>query len=376
MASVSSFNDKLWRATISDRPRHKTAKQIYYPKESYTKKKAKESATILEYKHKQDEFDLWKMDVRVVGNELAFRQLEGEQTLRFSEVFEAYLNDTKNELTNGTITTYTNLKNSIISELGDFYIGEEKDLNAYVNKGRLNYRKGKKNHLLSVYKWAHKHLGIEVPDLEIKSSKAERNELQHMEFKSFMCEAELLELVSRLREVRKTRYESHIAYYLLMLFYIPRRRSDFIHLKPEWISSSENIIFIGDDRYLPKSQRKEIISPTPEGMKLARIVKNKIKEFPFSAAYITIFFKECIDTILPHYKGKISLHKLRDSGIMHLLHEVKLPISDIKSITGHAHLGSFNKYDHPSGKALLAMKKREYDVNSMLQRKKRFFEEA
>ncbi|MAO64259.1 MAG: hypothetical protein CL666_04605 [Balneola sp.] len=379
MASVSSFNENLWRASISDRPRHKSAKQIYYPKDQFSKKKAKLSAELLELRHKEGEIDLWNQDVQFSNGKAIIRQLEGKPSLKLSHIFQEFKAYKEKQVTTGTLKAYQTIYNSAIKELGDFYLNKipVKQLNEFINAGRYKYRQGKYTCMNQIFKLAHKRYDTPLPDIEIMSTRAERKELENKTFKTFLTQAELFEILEYM--LNDDRHENQIdrvsiGYFFLLAFYFPRRMNDILHLKTNWIGSK--IVSIGDDNYKTKAGIEEQMIPPLEGMQILKLLKKEKQKgerlFPYDYHVPGKVFKRQIDQVFPARYKQLSLHKLRDSGIIYLLYEKDWTAQDVMAITGHASFGSLEKYIHKSAKAIIHDRMTEYDVNIMLQRKKKW----
>lgn len=379
MASVSSFNDSLWRASISDRKRYKNAKQIYYPKDQFTKKKAKLSAEILELKHKAGEIDLWKQEVQFSEGKAIIRQLEGNSSVRLSEIFTEFKKYKERQVTEGTLLQYQTVYNGLIKELGDFPLNRVSDrkLNEYINAGRYKYRQGKYTTVNQIYKFAHKRYKIPMPDIEVLSTRAERKELENKTFKTFLTEPELFMILEFMlqddrHEIQHSRVD--LAYFFLLAFYFPRRMNDILHLRPEWIG--QKIVTIGDDNYKTKSGITERMIPPPEGMQILKMLKKKWKGrdrlFPYDYHVPGKVFKRQIDNVFPERYDQLSLHKLRDSGIIYLLYEKDWNPQDVMGVTGHSSFSSLEKYIHKSAKAIIHDRLSEFDVKSMLRQKNKW----
>ncbi|MCP9290051.1 site-specific integrase [Gracilimonas sediminicola] len=384
MASVSSFNDSLWRASISDKRRHKNAKQIYYPKDSFSKRQAKQSATALEHRHKdgEDDFDLWKVDVQVLNDKVTIRHVDGTQQMNVRELFDRWIETKKSELAERSITNYEQTAAPFLDEFGSLNIGSinTTTINNYVNQGKLNYRLNKKKLLSQLFDFGSEMYGIKPIKIEVESTKAERSEIKNKSFKDFLIEYECLQLASSFPDVitRRGKYPAEMyGYFFLLLFYFPRRIDDFIHLKPEWIEGK--VVYIGDDDYLPKSQEIELTMPTEEALRLLNTVVDKYGKpgkqvFPFTYIGAYQVFKKVVKKLFPDRLVKLSPHKLRDSGIMYHLHELDMQPQELMSITGHANFASLEKYVHRSAKALIHQRKTDFNVKSMLQLKNKFMQ--
>lgn len=381
MASINDYNEKFWRAIISDRPQHASPKQIYYPKSKFSKKKALNSAQTLEIRHKQGEINLWQMKVQVLADQVLLRQLEGKQTILFSRLFREMMQQAQAELSKGSITTYNSQYNALIEKIGDFYPGDIKPelLNEWVNDCKFSTRKLRKSFLSRVLRYGEEHYSTPAVGLAIYSTKAERISYSEKDYKTFLVEAEVLQLARHMidRPPHHSWKDPVLkAYLLLCLFYFPRRISDYTHMKPEWIE--EHVVTIGDKTYKTKAQRNELVAPTPEGLQLLHLLKSQAAPhrpiFPFNPHGFYNSFKIVLDEVFPDRSKKISPHRLRDSGIMYLLYEKKLSPQEVMQITGHSDLNSLQRYMHRSGKALMEQKKKHFSVNVVLEQKKHFFQ--
>jgi len=381
VASINDYDDKFWRAVISDRPAHKYAKQIYYPKDKFTRKKALQSATVLEVRHKQGEINLWSMKVQVIGDQLLLRQLEGKGAMPFSRLYAEMIQAERAELSAGSLRTYESLHNALRDAVGDFYPSSVSAelINGWVNDAKYSTRQLRKTFLMKVFNYASETYTIKHPQIVVHSSKAERNAYSDMDFKTFLVESEVLLLAHHLITRKPggasilTRLKAHL---LLALFYFPRRISDMNHMKPEWIG--EKVVEIGDKDYKTKGQRTELIAPTAEALRLLHLMRSHTKAgervFPVKQRSFYATFRTITKEILPEVADKVSPHRLRDSGIMYLLHEVGMSVPEVMQITGHANLSSLQRYMHRSGKALMEQKKERKMVVDVLQLKKDFFE--
>ena len=85
-------------------------------------------------------------------------------------------------------------------------------------------------------------------------------------------------------------------------------------------------------------------------------------------------FIEQVRKLWPSKSKKLSLHKLRDSGILYLLYEKDWNEKNVMAITGHSSFSSFEKYIHKNAKAVIQEKKKEYPVKSWLSKKNKWLE--
>jgi integrase len=237
-------------------------------------------------------------------------------------------------------------------------------LNTFINSNTLrnkpasfSYKMLRKEILVKLYKYLNRQYSIEKPELEVYATRAEKSRYYNKDFKTFLLKEELIWALDYLPSLRsKSRHSRELlrAYYLLA-FFTGRRRADLLAIQSEWISDAEPVIQLFDDSYMTKAKRFEYIPLSEEAWNLMKSIRSTGPIFKnFNQNFVTKEFKKLLRLCFPKEKAdKLSLHKLRDSAIMHFLHREGMSTTEVMERVGHISLRSLDKYVHPQGKQIL-----------------------
>lgn len=351
MATVNDYDDKRWRLIFFDANKKPKRKQLYFKKKSYyrthgiTKKQAEQLAWELEHAHRTGKRDLWE-------------QQPAKDSIRIQDAIELWKRRAKKTLATSTITDRMYLMNAFCDAFGNSYLHNLKE--EYVNKwingpdklATRNMRQGVVRSLVRSANRAGHNITINT---QVLSTKAERKAFETITPVQYITESELEDLCAVHDSLSKKNHLQHtvhtnltITHLFRILFYTGLRRSDILHLKPDWINNDYSILTIGDDSYIPKSQKNiEQVALLP---KASDLLRTHIDLFPLegiSGDRLTKRFRKAADSALPATKAKhIHLHSLRHSFVMHCLDDLNLPERIVKQLTRHQDHRSFARYTH------------------------------
>jgi integrase len=342
MASLPKDSGKyhrvIFRKTYDGNQRSKT---FYFRKDEYTRTEVKEWKKRKELAFKGGDWQPWDEPSRITKGHDSIADKIAEY-LRYARRIYAD-------------STYDIRKRYL--ELFADYVGRNRTLssvttelaNNWINASGLTYPT-KKNRLktLSVFfDWTDAGIG----GLEVIARQSEKQKYFNKQHKSFITETQLGKVLHEVRgSTRSTHSRYDLRQFYRLAFYTTRRRSDLLHLKPSWIMDDEPLMRLGDDEYLPKSQIVEYVPLLDNAWQILLDYKEETSNgdpiFKFTGDFVTKQFQDALEKAVPRMKGKVSLHNLRDSGIMYLIYEKDLDLKHVRQMTGHRTLRSLELYTH------------------------------
>lgn len=323
-------------------PKRKT---FYFRKDTYTK-------TEVQYWKKQHELDFKDRSWQPWD---APAHITQPTQLILSELIESYKKRIKRTLAASTYAVRCTNLDLFVRLAGEQRLIENitaKDTDRFINASgiKLPTRKNRKKALAMFFKWVTQYYDVNPPSMILEATTAERKHYQKKQHKSFVTEKQLSEIVEHIPGPKQSRHDrALLADFYRLAFYSTRRRSELLSLKSGWIT--DGMLRLGDSDNLPKSQMIEFVPlPDPAIEIITRLKQNLLpddKLFPgLKKQFVTHLFRKALKATYPELVGKVSLHNLRDSGIMHLLYVEGMSMQNVMEITGHSTVRSLELYMH------------------------------
>lgn len=370
MASLSKTSDGLrWRIRFYSSKRTPPYKDVYqFTKKGdsangYTRIQIDEYQKDLENDFKANAWNPWDQDKK-----------ESPTIITVTSAIDGYLKKVKPTIKPPTYKTKVSTLKQFKEEFGEqrpITSIETEDIEDWVNEAnKYTSRKKRKSEIILVFNYLKKKYrnesGIHTPEIEVAATKQEKNELRFKDFKTFLLREQLDFMLERLKRgmfrsrVKKDR--ELLSKYYLLGFLTGRRRRDLLSIKGEWISNSEPVLRLFDQDYISKGQRPEWVELNTEAWEILKDLKQPGPIFgDFSESFVSEEFEHLVQHTLPsELANKLSLHKLRDSAIMHMMYREGLSIPFIMARVGHAGFSSLQKYVHPNGVQLIRFKQEEW----------------
>lgn len=355
----SDYYRVIFRKTYDGKQRSKT---FYFRKDSYTRTEVRDWKRAKEMDFKGGDWMPWDKESRI----------KKESALTLQQAIDKYKKIAQQQLAEETIRTrFSDLK--LFAE----YIGKARHIknitsencNSFINRsGTYGTKKRRKSSLKNFFEYLDRE-----PDLNVLATRAEKKKnkstyktyLKSSEFDAVKQAAETIHETNKNSKAGKSpkfkkyrEFEKEFPYIFDFLINTALRRGDLLNLNTAWFSVDYHYMTIGDDSYLPKSQQVERIPLTHD----ARIIaKRWVEKYgqpcqPFiniTKDWYTTFFKKVFEEALPRKAPKLSAHKMRDSAVMYLLHELNLSPQTVQQITRHKQLKTLMVYAHRSPEAAL-----------------------
>lgn len=331
------YHRVIFRKTYDGKQRSKT---FYFKKDEYTRTEVKNWKRRKEMDFKGGDWSPWDKESRIQKKGQTIKQAKDEY-LKYAKQKYA---DSTYDIRKRYLTLFAKFanKNKPLSEL------TSEVCNRWINQD-LKYPT-KKNRLktLSVFfGWTDKMYGVSIDGLEVIATNREKQKYFSKQHKGFITHEQLQKVLEKVTGTDRSIHDrDKLKDFYRLAFYTTRRRSDLLHIKREWIVEDQSLLILGEENgYKPKSQVIEYVPLSEEALKI--LTKYEGLMFgEFNPDFVTQEFKKAVKKALPKIADKISLHSLRDSGIMYLLHVKDMPAQKVMDITGHNSLRSLELYTH------------------------------
>lgn len=338
----SDYHRVIFRRTYEDGQRSKT---FYFRRDEFTRTEVRQWMREKEMAFKGGDWSPWDKEGRVQ-----------KTTNTIAGVVKEYLMYARKIYAD---STYDIRKRYL--ELFSTQVGKQRSVSAittpacndWINAPNITYptRKNRLKTLSVFFDWTAKKYNITVEDLEVIARQSEKQKYYNKQHKSFITESQLAKVLREVRDSSRSRNSRFdLRNFYRLAFYTTRRRSDLLNIKPSWIMDNEPLLRLGDEGYLPKSQIVEYVPLLKNAWRILLAYKKKAESdqpiFTATPDLVTKVFQDALEEALPKMAGAVSLHNLRDSGIMYLIYEKDLDLKHVRQMTGHRSLRSLELYCH------------------------------
>lgn len=242
-----------------------------------------------------------------------------------------------------------------------------RELEDWINEAKaFSYRERRKGILSMMFDYLKEEYGITKPEFKVNATREEKKRYYNKDFKTFLLKEQVEYVIQYMINHAP---KSHWAYdrnligdFLRLSFLTGRRMNEIASIRGEWIKTTQPMLELFDEDYSTKGGEYEYILLNNEAWVILKRLKKPGNIFsPITGEFVSGVFRETVRACLPaNLARKVSLHKLRDSAIMHKLYIEKMDLVSVMDAVGHDAFSSTQKYRHKNGLMIIQSKQQEW----------------